>query len=159
MILCTHRGVTLRSFYFLLWWIWDYHHCLHCHKLYPGRMCVLNVCPCVSDSMCGWGCFFLFIAHQMVWWCASHLVCVLGWWDRGNEKLLKCCKSMTVQTQRCVFLKCLLMCVLSAVVCGSGLVHVHAWEIDSLDIGEVRDRLMLASVSPKWQMLGNQTWH
>lgn len=77
----SHQGVTLRGFHFLLL-NWDYPQLsvLLQHKTVCWEsVCALTVCPCMSKSVL-WcvGGFFLFMAHQMVWWCASHLVRVLG---------------------------------------------------------------------------------
>ena len=70
-------------------WTGITHNCLYCYNI----NCFLGECVCVCVCVCvcaltvcpvyEWECvmmrglFFLFMAQQMVWWCASHLVCVL----------------------------------------------------------------------------------
>lgn len=85
------------------------HNCLHCNNI----DCILEECTnCLAmcERECVWGCFCLFIVQQMVRWCASHLVCVFGWfwivakgWDGKWKRLAELYQSAC---SRCVCVFC-----------------------------------------------------
>lgn len=98
-------------------WIGIIHKCLHCNNIdYIQGECVCGGVVCVCNRV--WDASLLFITHQMVWWCASHLVCVLGWWQREWETsslkvwdhIQKDVSSWYVCTLMCV---CLFVCMCS----------------------------------------------